>query len=107
MKTVLSLGEPGARLADEIEAIANSAEAHVEDAAYWWEKIVGTGAEVVGQTLQVVIGPSEVHMLISALLWDRLEQCQDEPDRLAALWTQRCSDEAHVHGYGLLVEDDE
>lgn len=107
MKRELSTEEAFDCLAEEIEAIADCAEGHVEDATYWWNRVIGTKTEMVGSTLQVVIGPFEVYTLIKTLLRDRLEQCQSDPDGLAALWTQICPHAAQVYGEGLLVEDDE
>lgn len=107
MKQQLSTEEAFDRLAEEIEAIADSAEGHAEDAAYWWKRVIGSKAEAVGDTLSVVIGPFETRTLIDALLRDRLEECQGDPDRLAALWTQICPHAAQVQETGLLVEDDD
>ena len=107
MKRELSTEEAFERLEEEIEAIADCAEGHAEDAAYWWKRVIGTKTEVIGSTLQAVIGPFEIRTLMYALLRDRLEQSQGDPGSLAALWTQICPHEAQVHRDGLLVQDDE
>ena len=107
MKRELSTEEAFERLEEEIETIADSAEGHVEDAAYWWKRVIGSKAEAVGDTLQAVVGPCEVYTLMKSLLRDRLEQSQGDPDRLAELWTQICPHAAQVYGEGLLVEVDE
>ena len=106
MKQKLSTEEVYDRLKEEIEVVSDCAEGHVEDAAYRWTRIIGSKAEVVGETLQVKIGPFEIRQLLSSLLEERLDECRGDPERLAGLWTQICPHEAQVGGNGLLVEED-
>lgn len=108
MKQQLSTDEVRDRLKNEIEVVCDCAEGHVEDAAYWWSRIIGLKAEVGGETLKVEIGPFEIRHLMSSLLEERLALgCEGNQQQLADLWTQICPHKAQVWGNGLLVEDDE
>jgi hypothetical protein len=107
VKKQLSAEEAYDRLKEEIEVVSECAEGHVEDAAYWWSRVVGSKAEVVGETLRVDITPFVVQQVISTLLEERLDECFGDPIQLAELWTDICPHEAQVNRDGLLVEDDE
>jgi hypothetical protein len=75
VKKQLSAEEAYDRLKEEIEVVSECAEGHVEDAAYWWSRVVGSKAEVVGETLRVNITPFLVQQVISTLLEERLDDC--------------------------------
>lgn len=107
MKTKLNAEEAYDRLKEEIEVVSDAAGDHVEDAAYWWSKVLGTKAEVVGETLRVDVAPDIVGMVISQLLEERLDECFFDPEQLAELWTDIFPNAAQVDDDGLLVDDDE
>lgn len=107
MKKTLSAEEAYDRLKEEIEVVSDAAGDHVEDAAYWWSRVLGSKAEVVGETLRVDVAPHVVGQVISTLLEERLDECFGDPVQLAELWTDILPNAAQVDDDGLLVEDDE
>lgn len=107
MKKTLSVDEAIDRLKEEIEVVSDAAGDHVEDAAYWWSRVLGSKAEVIGEKIRVDVAPDIVGMVISQLLEERLDECFYDLVQLAELWTDICPHEAQVDDDGLLVDDDE
>lgn len=107
MKKQLSVDEAYDRLVEEIEVVSDCVEGHVEDAAYWWSKLTGSKAEISGDTLRVVIPPYVVRQVIASMLEERLDDANDNPKQLAALWNLVSPQVAEVNYAGLLIEDDE
>ena len=107
MKKTLSAEEAIDRLKEEIEVVSDAAGDHVEDAAYWWSRVLGSKAEVIGEKIRVDVAPDIVGMVISQLLEERLDECFGDLVQLAELWTDICPHEAQVDDDGLLVDDDE
>ena len=107
MKKTLSAEEAYDRLKEEIEVVSDAARDHVEDAAYWWSKVLGTKAEVVGEKIRVDVARDIVGMVISQLLEERLDDCFGGLEQLAELWTDIFPNAAQVDDDGLLVDDDE
>lgn len=107
MKKTLSAEEAYDLLKEEIEVVSDAAGDHIEDAAYWWSKVLGTKAEVVGETLRVDVAPHVVGPLISTLLEERLDECFGDLEQLAELWADIFPNAAQVDDDGLLVDDEE